>query len=194
MPVPTRADASVAEPDAPMSAAPVPDAPAPGATAATATAVAPAPAAPGPGAAAPGAASPSPGRPRAWLIAAGESLGCLAAGLFILLITFGTEFDDQPPTALVLLTGVDLLVGALAALVIGPLRFLSATRVGTVLNLVIATLAGFSTCGLPAGLIALHRLGRKRRTGLDLLAVGLLTGATIGLMALDAAARSASPR
>ena len=198
MPVPTRADASVAKPDAPRSAAPVPDAPTPGATAApaSATAVAPAPAAPGPGATAPGAASPSPGRPRAWLIATGESLGCLATGLFILLITFGmvlTEFDDQPPTALVLLAGVDLLVGALAALVIGPLRFLSATRVGTVLYLVIATLAGFSTCGLPAGLIALHRLGRKRRTGLDLLAVGLLTGATIGLMALDAAARSASP-
>ena len=65
--------------------------------------------------------------------------------------------------------------------------------VGAALHLLAVTLSGFSLAGLPAGLIALYRLGRKRRLWLDLCAIALLLAATLGLLSLDSMARGTGP-
>lgn len=125
-------------------------------------------------------------------MAAAESLGAVLFGTLLLLLSFGTvlaEFVDNPPDGLVALHLGDLLIGLLIGVLIGPLRFLAHTRTGTALHLLAVTLSGFSLAGLPAGLIALYRLGRKRRLWLDLCAIALLLAATLGLLSLDSMAR-----
>lgn len=168
-------------PDSPVASTPVP--PPADASARTPTGTtAPSPPAP----------TPDPRRLRPWLVAVAESLGAVLFGTLLLLLSFGTvlaEFADNPPDGLVALHLGDLLIGLLIGVLIGPLRFLAHTRTGTALHLLAVTLSGFSLAGLPAGLIALYRLGRKRRLWLDLCAIALLLAATLGLLSLDSMAR-----
>lgn len=125
---------------------------------------------------------------REWGVAGAQSLLAAGIGLFIFLIVFGgllDEFSDAPPEGVLLLTGVDALVGLPVALVIGPLRFLRPGRAWIVLHLLIAALGGISSWALPAAGIALYRLGIRRRLALDATALLLLTMAVVGWAASE---------
>ncbi len=131
---------------------------------------------------------PSVRSPREWGVAAAQSLVSLGAGLVIFLVVLGSmleEFADQPPQGLLLLSGIDALIGIPLTLAIGPLRFLRPGRVWTVLHLFIAALGGCSSWSLPAAGIALYRLGIRRRLGLDAMALVLLTLAVVGWAASE---------
>lgn len=128
-------------------------------------------------------------------MAAVESVGATVVGLLFLLLSVGLdleEFSDQPPPGVVALHLTDLTIGLLLCLVIGPLRFLSHTRTGTVMHVVAVALSGFSVTALPSALIALYRLGRQRRWRLDLLALALLSATTLVLSVLDSQVRGTS--
>lgn len=136
------------------------------------------------------AAPPSARSLRQWAIAATQSLVSLALGLVMLLIVFGvvlTEFDDDPPGGLVAMYGVDAVLGILATMVIGPLRFLRPGTLHTVAHLLMAATAGFSTWSLPAAAIALYRLGSRRRVWLDVAAVVLITTTSTVTVLVDTA-------
>lgn len=140
--------------------------------------------------------APSPRRAGAWGIAALESSGAVAVGLLILLVSIGfdlEEFADQPPPGVVAIHLADLAIGLLLGLAIGPLRFLSDTRAGTVIHVMATALGAFSVAALPAVLVALYRLGRQRRWSLDLLALGLLSAGSLVFAVLDSEARGTSP-
>lgn len=131
---------------------------------------------------------PSVRSPREWGVAAAQSLISLGAGLVIFLVVLGSmleEFADQPPQGLLLLSGIDALIGIPLTLAIGPLRFLRPGRVWTVLHLLIAALGGISSLALPAAGVALYRLGIRRRLGLDAMALVLLTLAVVGWAASE---------
>lgn len=122
--------------------------------------------------------TPSVRAPRAWATAGAQTLLSLVVGLFLLLIVFGellVEFADDPPDALVAMHGLDLVVGLVLSLAIGPLRFVPAGRAQAVLHLVIAAAGGISSFALPASAIALYRLGLRRRLLLDGTALALIT-------------------
>src|SRR5699024_10641284 len=100
--------------------------------------------------------TPSVRAPRAWATAGAQTLLSLVVGLFLLLIVFGellVEFADDPPDAPVAMHGLDLVVGLVLSLAIGPLRFVPAGRAQAVLHLVIAAAGGISSFALPASAI-----------------------------------------
>lgn len=133
---------------------------------------------------------------RQWGVAVAQGLVATALGLLFFLIAFGSllvEFDDDPPAGLMALFGIDLLVGALCTLAIGPLRFLPAGRRHSAVHLLMAAAAGISIWSLPAAAIALYRLGLRRRAVLDVGAIMLVAGASMGLLTLDARIRGDEP-
>lgn len=126
--------------------------------------------------------APSPGRARDWTIAVVQSLVSVALGTLILLVAVGIyleEFDDDPPTLLLAMRGIDAVVGLPCALAIGPLRFLRPGALRTTLLLLITAISGFSAMCFAPGLIALFRLGTERRRALDIAAVGIFTLVTM---------------
>ncbi|GAA1488717.1 sensor histidine kinase [Brachybacterium sacelli] len=138
-------------------------------------------------------APPSVRSVREWMIALAQSLACTALGVLMVLVAFGsllTEFDEDPPGALVAMHGLDAVLGVVVTLAIGPLRFLRPGRLHSVLHLIAASVAGLSTTALAASAIALYRLGLRRRPGLDALAVLLVAVTSILTMALDASIRA----
>ncbi|WP_394216082.1 sensor histidine kinase [Brachybacterium vulturis] len=141
-------------------------------------------------------APPSVRSPRQWAIALAQSLVGTALGLLVFLILFGAllvEFSDQPPAGLVGLYLVDALVGAVATLLIGPLRFLRPGRLHTAAHLLLAAAAGHSSWSLPAAALALYRIGVRRRTTLDVAAILLVAGTSMASLSLDARIREEAP-
>src|SRR5699024_4135204 len=107
---------------------------------------------------------------RQWLIALAHSALGTALGLLLLLISFGAllaEFSDQPPAGLVGMYGVDALIGVLATVLSGPLRFLPPGRLHTAAHLLLAAAVGLSLWAMPAAALALSRLGVRRTAVLD---------------------------
>ncbi|MGO1482172.1 MAG: histidine kinase [Brachybacterium sp.] len=141
-------------------------------------------------------APPSVRSPRQWAIALAQSLVGTALGLLILLISFGSllvEFSDQPPAGLVGMFVVDALIGVVATLLVGPLRFLPPGRLHTGAHLLLAAAVGLSTWSLPAAVLALYRIGVRRRTVLDVAAILLVAGTSLASMSLDSRFRGAAP-
>ncbi|MDN5898759.1 MAG: histidine kinase [Brachybacterium sp.] len=141
-------------------------------------------------------APPSVRSPRQWAIALAQSLVGTALGLLVFLISFGvllTEFSDHPPEGLVGLYAVDALVGAVATLLIGPLRFLRPGRLHTAAHLLLAAAVGLSSWALPAAALALYRIGVRRRMLLDVAVILLVAGTSIASMSVDARIRGEAP-
>ncbi|ATG50336.1 hypothetical protein CFK38_01455 [Brachybacterium vulturis] len=141
-------------------------------------------------------APPSVRSPRQWAIALAQSLVGTALGLLVLLIGFGAllvEFSDEPPAGLVGLYAVDALVGAVATLLVGPLRFLRPGRLHTAAHLLLAAAAGLSSWSLPAAALALHRIGVRRRITLDVAAILLVAGTSMVSLSIDARIRGEAP-
>ena len=146
------------------------------------------PAAPQVPAAPPEPAAPSWRSLRGWAIAAVQTLLCLGLGCLIFLVVFGellVEFDDAPPPGLLAMMGIDALVGIVATLAIGPLRFLRPGRLQATLHLLVTAAAGLSVWSVPAAAIALYRLGLRRRLMLDVAAAVLLGAVAASWLALD---------
>lgn len=141
-------------------------------------------------------APPSVRSPRQWAIALAQSLVGTALGLLMVLISFGLlleEFSDQPPEGLVGMYVLDALIGAIATLLIGPLRFLRPGWLHTAVHLLLAATVGLSLWALPAAALALYRIGVRRRTVLDVAAVLLVAGTSMMAMNIDARIRGAAP-
>ncbi|RCS83541.1 sensor histidine kinase [Brachybacterium alimentarium] len=129
---------------------------------------------------------------RQWAIAIGQSVGSGLLGLFIFLVVFGfvlEEFHDDPPAGLLILTGLDALVGIAASLAIGPLRFLRAGRLHSVVHLLITAAAGIGVWSVPAAAIALYRIGMRRRPALDVLAFVVLGATSTAILLIDSRVR-----
>ncbi|MGO1409748.1 MAG: sensor histidine kinase [Brachybacterium sp.] len=141
-------------------------------------------------------APPSVRQPRQWAIALAQSLVSTALGLLVVLISFGLlleEFSDQPPDGLVGMYVIDALIGVIATLAIGPLRFLRPGRLHTAAHLLLAATVGLSSWALPAAALALYRIGVRRRTVLDIAAILLVAGTSMTAMSLDSRIRGAAP-
>src|SRR5699024_9169 len=139
---------------------------------------------------------PSVRSPRDWLIALAQSVGATALGLLVFLISFGTllaEFSDRPPAGLVGMYAVAALIGAVATVLSGPLRFLPAGRRHTAAHLLLAATAGVSIWSIPAAALALYRLGVRRRAVLDVAAILLVAGTSMLALSIDARIRGAAP-
>jgi signal transduction histidine kinase len=129
---------------------------------------------------------------RQWAIAAAQSLVTGLIGLFIFLIVFGfvlEEFHDEPPAGLLVLTLLDAAAGIAASLVIGPLRFLPAGRLHTVVHLLLTAAAGIGVWSVPAAAIALYRIGMRRRPTLDVLAFVVLAVSSTAILLIDSRIR-----
>ncbi|ASK65990.1 hypothetical protein CFK39_09330 [Brachybacterium avium] len=141
-------------------------------------------------------APPSVRSPRQWAIAIAQSLVGTALGLLVFLIGFGvllTEFSDHPPEGLVGLFALDALVGAVATLVIGPLRFLPPGRLHTAAHLLLAASVGLSSWSLSAAALALYRIGVRRRALLDVAVILLVAGTSMASLSVDARIRGETP-
>lgn len=141
-------------------------------------------------------AAPSLRSLRHWAIAIIQSLLCTALGLLLFLVTFGAlleEFADEPPAGLLAMYGIDALVGAVAALAVGLLRFVPPGRWHSVLHLLVAAAGGISSWALPAAVIALYRLGRRRQLGVEIAAVVLVTAVSMTSLLLDTRIRGEQP-
>src|SRR5699024_7199858 len=133
---------------------------------------------------------------RQWLIALAHSALGTALGLLLLLISFGAllaEFSDQPPAGLVGMYGVDALIGVLATVLSGPLRFLPPGRLHTAAHLLLAAAVGLSIWAMPASALALYRLGVRRRAVLDVAAILLVASTSMLAMSIDSRIRGAAP-
>src|SRR5699024_8880343 len=96
---------------------------------------------------------PSVRSPRQWLIALAQSAVGTALGMLMFLVSFGSllaEFSDQPPAGLVGMYGVDALIGVLATVLSGPLRFLPPGRLHAAAHLLLAAAVGLSIWAMPA--------------------------------------------
>ncbi|WP_299301114.1 sensor histidine kinase [uncultured Brachybacterium sp.] len=141
-------------------------------------------------------AAPSVRSPHQWAIAVAQSLLGTALGLLLFLISFGSvlvEFDDQPPGGLVALFALDALVGVIATMAIGPLRFLRPGRLHSAAHLLLAAAVGLSVWSMPAAALALYRIGLRRRTVLDIGAVLLVAGTSMATLSIDGRLRGAEP-
>ncbi|MGO1226021.1 MULTISPECIES: sensor histidine kinase [unclassified Brachybacterium] len=141
-------------------------------------------------------AAPSVRSPHQWAIAVVQSLVGTALGLLLFLISFGSllmEFSDQPPGGLVALYAVDALVGIVATLAIGPLRFLRPGRLHSAAHLLLAASVGLSVWSMPAAALALYRIGLRRRTVLDVGTILLVAGTSLTALSLDARLREDQP-
>ena len=131
---------------------------------------------------------PSLRSPRAWLLAATESVVSLAIGGMLWIVFFGDlliQFNDEPPAALLALHVTDLLIGLVIGLVVGAMRFLPVTQLGIAVHLLAVALAGLSAAAVPALLILLYRLGRVRRLPVDLTALGLVIAGQLAVLFYD---------
>lgn len=138
------------------------------------------------------AAAPSVRRAGPWAAAVLQILLCSALGMAFFLVSLGSvleEFSDELPDGMAMMYLVDALLGAVAALAIGPLRLLPAGRLHTVVHLLLAAAVGGSVWALPASVIALHRLGRSRRPWAEVTAVLLVAGASAVALGLDSRIR-----
>lgn len=125
---------------------------------------------------------------RQWLIALAQSFVCVGLGVLIWLVALGLlleEFRYRPPVELVTLSSVDAVIGATLTLAIGPLRFLRLGRLDVGVHLAIAAAAGLSVWAVPAGVIALYRVGLRRHPVLDVVAVGLVVAVSSGALLID---------
>lgn len=141
-------------------------------------------------------APPSVRSPHQWAIAVAQSLLGTALGLLLFLISFGSvlvEFDDQPPGGLVALYALDALVGVIATMAIGPLRFLRPGRLHSTAHLLLAAAVGLSVWSMPAAALALYRIGLRRRTVLDIGAVLLVAGTSMATLSIDGRLRGDEP-
>ena len=139
---------------------------------------------------------PSVRSARQWLIALAQSAVGTALGLLLFLIGFGTlleEFSGQPPAGLVGMYGVDALIGVLATVSSGPLRFVPPGRLHTAAHLLLAASVGLSIWAVPAAALALYRLGVRRRAVLDVAAILLVAGTSMLALSIDARIRDAAP-
>ncbi|MGP9845373.1 sensor histidine kinase [Brachybacterium sp. 107] len=144
----------------------------------------------------PAPAAPSVRSVRQWAIAVAQSLVCTALGFLFFLINFGMlleEFSDNPPEGLLGMYGVDALVGVVATLAIGPLRFVPPGRWHSAAHLLVATAAGISGWAWVAAAIGMYRLGVRRRLVLDVVAVLLVSGMSLATMVLDTRIRGTDP-
>src|SRR5699024_1460708 len=139
---------------------------------------------------------PSVRSARQWLIALAQSAVGAALGLLLFLIGFGPlleEFSGQPPAGLVGMYGVDALIGVLATVSSGPLRFVPPGRLHTAAHLLLAASVGLSIWAVPAAALALYRLGVRRRAVLDVAAILLVAGTSMLALSIDARIRDAAP-
>ncbi|GAA4521136.1 histidine kinase [Brachybacterium paraconglomeratum] len=131
-----------------------------------------------------------------WAIAVAQSLVGAGVGMLLFLISFGAvlvEFADQPPAGLVALYVLDALVGIVATLAIGPLRFLRPGRLHSAAHLLLAGAVGLSVWAMPAAALALYRIGLRRRTVLDVGTILLVAGTSLTALSLDARLREDQP-
>ncbi|MEE1650122.1 histidine kinase [Brachybacterium sp. J144] len=131
---------------------------------------------------------------RQWLIALAQTVVCVVLGVLIWLVALGLlldEFRYRPPVELVTLSSVDAVLGATVSLAIGPLRFLRPGRLDVAVHLVIAAVAGLSVWAVPAGVIALYRVGLRRRLPLDVAGIGLTVAVTCLALFVDVQIRRA---
>lgn len=131
---------------------------------------------------------------RQWLIALAQTVVCVVLGVLIWLVALGLlldEFRYRPPVELVTLSSVDAVLGATVSLAIGPLRFLRPGRLDVAVHLVVAAVAGLSVWAVPAGVIALYRVGLRRRLPLDVAGIGLTVAVTCLALFVDVQIRRA---
>ncbi|UFU07419.1 histidine kinase [Ruania halotolerans] len=106
------------------------------------------------------------------------SASCSVLGALVFLVTFGMTLEENEgvlPGALSGLIALDVVTGLAAGIAVGPLRH---SRTG---NLLLVIAASLSAWAVPAGLVALVRIGTRRSYAWDGAALAIMATGSLGM-------------